>query len=123
MNLAKEIEEVIGRYIDSIETLDVLLLLQRSPDTFWRPEAIDSHLGLKSGMAAKKLESLMRDELVVCGNAGGYRYHVNDENLRNNIADLATAYADRRIAVVNAIYSENPARLRAFADAFKVKSE
>src|SRR4051812_9967774 len=95
-----ELEEFIGRYIDSIETLEILLLLQRSPDTFWRPGAIDSHLGLKSGLAGKRLQGLLKDGLVTLGTSGGYRYQVNDEDLRSTVADLACEYANWRSAVV-----------------------
>ena len=122
MNLSQPLEAFIGRHIDSIETLEILLLLQRSPDTYWMTSAIESHLGIKSGTAEKRLFALQEHGFVVKGMTGGFRY------ARNNAADanvkaLAEAYAEQRTAVVNTVFSENLARLRAFSNAFKVKSE
>lgn len=123
MSQARSLNEFIGRYIDSIETLEILLLLQRSPDTFWRPEAIDSHLGLKPGISDNRLSGLLQNGLVTAGTSGGYRYQVQDEDLKSWVSKLTSEYANRRIHVVNTVYSENLARLRAFAEAFKMKGE
>ena len=60
---------------------------------------------------------------IVKGASRGYRYNPGNEALDAAVGELAAAYADRRVSVVNAVFSENLARLRAFSDAFKVKSE
>ncbi|MEO8217607.1 MAG: hypothetical protein ABI718_11045 [Acidobacteriota bacterium] len=123
MSLTPPLQELIARHIDSIEALEILLLLHRAPETSMTAAAIDSRLGLKSGIAEKRLQILLRTDLVLRETSGAYRYAVTDEDLNGRVADLASAYADRRTAVVNTVYSENLVRLRAFADAFKVKSE
>ena len=120
MTLPRQVEELIAGCIDSIETLEILLLLQRSPDTFWRPAAVGSHLGMGEGTAEKRLAGLLGRELVTKGTSGGYRYTPKDDEVREHVSALAAAYAEQRAAVVNAVFGENLTRIRAFADAFKV---
>lgn len=123
MSVPQPLQEFIRDYVDSIETLEILLLLNRAPDTFWTTTAIDSHFGMKQGTADKRLQAMLRNGLVTRGTSGGYRFMPRDEAQRALVAALATAYGDRRASVVNTVFSENLARLRAFSDAFKVKSE
>ncbi|MBV8518340.1 MAG: hypothetical protein JO197_13160 [Acidobacteria bacterium] len=115
--------QFIRRCVDSIETLEILLLLQRTPETFWTPAAIDSQLGMKQGAAAKRLARLADEQLVVTGSSGAFRYAPRDEEDRATVAALTTAYADQRASVVNAVFSENLERLRAFSDAFRMKDQ
>lgn len=123
MNLAPKLQEFISRYIDSIETLEILLLLERSPETYWMASAIESHLGIKTGTAEKRLQGLLQNGFIVKGASRGYRFSPENETQNAAVAELATAYTARRVSVVNMVFSENLARLRAFSDAFKVKSE
>lgn len=115
--------DFVRRHVDSIETLEILLLLHRAPDTSWTPPALDDHFGMKSGVADKRLQGLLKHGLVIRDPSGGYRLRPKTEDLRAGLEDLATAYAERRSTVVNTVFSENLARLRAFSNAFKVKSE
>ncbi len=123
MSLQESVMELIRRYVDSMETLEIILLLHRAPDTFWTASAIDSHFGMKQGTAEKCLQGLLQNQLVTKGTSGGYRFAPNDEALREGVSALAVAYADRRALVASIVYNENLERLRAFSDAFKVKSE
>jgi predicted transcriptional regulator len=123
LKLPQPLQEFIGQNIDSIETLEILLLLHRSPETYWMAPAIESHLGIKAGTADKRLQGLMNGGFIVKGTTGAYRYSPENEEQNASVSELATAYAEKRVAVVNAVFSENLARLRAFSNAFRVKSE
>lgn len=124
VELPAPLTQFIAEAIDSIETLEILLLLHRSPETFWAPSAVESHLGLKKGIAEKRLAGLAQKRLAVRGEeSGGYRYRPENDERRKIVAELAAAYSDKRASVVNTVFSENLARLRAFANAFKVKGE
>jgi hypothetical protein len=118
--LPDPLEHFIARYVDSIETLETLLLLERSRETFWMTSAIESHLGFKAGSAEKRLQLLLQNGFVVRGMSGAYRYCPKRAEDDAQVAELAAAYADRRAAVLNVLFSDNLARLRAFANAFKV---
>ena len=45
------------------------------------------------------------------------------QQLAADIDALADSYTTRRIEILNAIYSANLIRIRAFADAFKLKKD
>jgi hypothetical protein len=95
VSLQQSVIDLIRRYIDSMETLEIILLLQRAPDTFWTASAIDSHFGMRQGTAEDRLQGLLENHLVTKGKSGGYRYAPEDEELRAGVSALAIAYAER----------------------------
>ncbi len=100
VTLSDSTQAFIRRYIDSIETLEILMLLQRAPDTLWTPAAMDSQLGMKQGIAEKCLQRLLHSGFVTKGMSGGYRYSPADDDLRVGISAVTAAYAECRLAVV-----------------------
>jgi DNA-binding IclR family transcriptional regulator len=95
LSLQQAVMDLIRRYVDSMETLEIILLLQRAPDTFWTASAIDSHFGMRQGTAERRLQGLLENRLVTRGKSGGYRYAPEDEELRATVSALAIAYAER----------------------------
>jgi hypothetical protein len=122
--LPPDVQRLIATCIDSVETMEILILLRRSPDSFWSGEAVAAQLGIKPEVAERKLGALTNAGLLARGfQSGAFRFAPSDDALRQTVDQLAETYANRRINVLNAIYSENLNRLRAFSDAFKLKKE
>ena len=120
--MTDEAKALLALSLDSVESIELLLLLRRAPDTFWRSEAASQQLGISRELADKKLAALTSGGLLVRGSeTGAYRYAPRHEAIRENVDWLVDAYANRRVAVINAIYSANLEKLRAFSDAFKLK--
>ena len=120
--LPQELHRFIAEAIDSVESLEILLLLRRSPDTFWASTAVAQQLGLSQAVADARLRNLQKGELVVSGSAtGAFAYAVKSAERHALVDRLALAYAEQRIHVINTIYSENLERLRAFSNAFRLK--
>lgn len=120
--LPPEVGELIGSTIDSVEAVEIIMLLRRSPQTYWSEQAVAEQLGMRPETARAKLQALHGRGIAAMGErTGAYRYAPKDERLKKALGELAAAYDDRRITVINAIYSANLERLRAFSDAFKVK--
>ena len=116
-----ELEQFIASNIQTVEEVEILSLLSRSPETFWSTDAIAQHLGLKPDLVAARTRDLQRRRLVKGGDSGPvFRYGPADENLRLMVERLIVEYRERRIGVINAIYSANLTRLRSFADSFKL---
>ena len=116
-----KLEQFIAEKIHSIEEVEILALLFRSPETYWTTTAIAQHLSLKEEAVAAKVRDLERRGLVLSGQTGGsYRFAAGSEDLRRDVAMLIDAYRDQRVTVINAVYSANLTRLRSFADAFKL---
>jgi hypothetical protein len=121
--LTADVRELIESAVDSIETLEIVMLLRRSPQTFWADPAVAEQLGIRPDVARTKLQALhQRGILTIGGQTGAYRYAPADVPLRETIDKLADAYGQQRSNVINAIYSANLERLRAFSNAFKVKA-
>jgi hypothetical protein len=124
VGLSPEVQQFLTDSIDSVEALELLLLLRRSPDAFWSSDAAAQQLGIRAALSSKKLAQLMGRKLLVRGaETGAYRYAPADDAVRGVVDDLAAAYNEQRIVVINTIYSGNVERLRAFADAFRLKDE
>jgi len=124
VELGPELRQFIAdSNIDSVESLEILLLLRRS-EAYWSAEAVAQQLGIGRQPAAQKLAALAKAQLLVIGgDTGAYRYAPRAERLRAAADELAAAYDEQRIPVINAIYSANLERLRAFSDAFRLKKE
>lgn len=124
MELGPELRQFIAdSNIDSVESIEILLLLRRS-EAYWLPAAVAQQLGIARQPVAQQLAALARARLLVIGgDTGAYRYAPRSEELRGMVDQLAAAYDEQRIPVINAIYSANLERLRAFSDAFRLKKE
>ena len=115
------LEQFIAEKIHSIEEVEILALLFRSPDTYWTTTAMAQHLNLKEEVASAKVRDLERRGLVVSGQTGGnFRFAAASDDLKRDVGMLVDAYRDQRVTVINAVYSANLTRLRSFADAFKL---
>ena len=119
--LPTALRNLIASSIDSIEGLEILLLLRRSPHAFWATRAIAEQLGITPEIVSTKLDLLRRAGLVSVGEeTGAFRYAPHSVELAASLGELEKAYNERRASVVNTIFSANLERLRAFSDAFKV---
>jgi hypothetical protein len=121
-DLAPELRDLISGCFDSAESIEIVLLLRRSPDTFWSPVATAQQLGIREEVARTKMMQLASARLIVpAEHSHAFRYAPADEEMRKRIDELADAYSERRIAVINTIYSANLEKLRTFSDAFRLK--
>lgn len=115
------LNQFIATNIHSVEEMEIINLLSRSPETFWSAEAIATQLGLNPELAAIKARDLVRRGILEAGESGPvFRYWPASAATKGNLAALLASYRDHRISVINAIYSANLTRLRSFADAFKL---
>ncbi len=122
--LPPDIRDFIVEHFDSAEAVEIVLLLRRSPNTFWSPAAVAQQLGIQEDAAFRKMNTLARTKILSAAEqSSAFRYDAQDEKLAAGIAGLADVYSTRRTSVINAIYSASLERLRSFSNAFKLKSE
>jgi hypothetical protein len=115
------LNQFIATNIHSVEEVEIISLLSRSPETFWSGEAIGTQLGLNPEAATSKARELVRRGILKAGESGPvFRYGPASDATKENLTALLASYRDHRISVINAIYSANLTRLRSFADAFKL---
>jgi DNA-binding MarR family transcriptional regulator len=69
--------------INRVDGINVLLLLRRSPQTFWSAEAIANQLGAEAELVTKTLRDLATRGLVVrARDSDAYRYRPTDDTSR-----------------------------------------
>ncbi|WP_211193936.1 hypothetical protein [Pyxidicoccus fallax] len=107
-------------HIDSIEKLEVLLLLRARAEREWTAAEVALELRITDVSADARLADLTASGLLVCdaGRPEKFRYSpIRSEDVRS-IAELAMAYAERRVSVITFIFSKPQNHVQGFADAF-----
>jgi hypothetical protein len=120
------VTEFIGNHVDSVELIDVLLLLKRNRGREWTAEEVSQRLYTTPNSAANRLEAL-RSSGVAAGDDSSrqttYRYAPRDGNLDRAVNGLEDAYGARRTTVINLIFSKPTEKIRTFADAFRIRED
>jgi DNA-binding IclR family transcriptional regulator len=120
--LPDEVVRFLNRHIDSVEQLEVLLLLHRAAESAWTAEMVAAALYTQPASAARRLETLAADGLIErASQPGAYRYLPSGPGMGEMISTLADTYRERRVAVVTAIASKPMENVRAFSDAFRLR--
>lgn len=110
----------IRRSIPSVWALDVLLLVRRPPARTWSAGELVGELRASDAVVLGVLSGLQREGLVAKGEDGRFRFAPAAELLEDLTVALAEAYAERPVAVINAIVSAD-AKLQTLADGFRLK--
>jgi predicted ArsR family transcriptional regulator len=125
-DLPEPVVRLIADHIDSVELIDVLLLLKRSPDRAWNAEEISQRLYTSPSSAANRLEALHASGLASVQETDGpplYRYAPSGPDLGLAVEGLEEAYGKLRTRVINLIFSKPTQKIRTFADAFRIRGD
>jgi hypothetical protein len=115
-----ELRDFIARSIDSVGQLEALLLLRDNPEKTWDIAQLAKRLYVNEAEAAA-ISAHLVEQGFAAEQDGAYRY--DREGKQTAIIDrLAEAYARQLIPITNLIHTK-PRRIRAFADAFKIKRD
>jgi hypothetical protein len=115
-----DLRDFIAKSIDSVGQLEALLLLRDNPDMTWDVPQLAKRLYVNEAEAAAICAHLVEQGFALA--AGGFA-RFDRQGMHVVIVDrLAEAYARQLIAITNLIHSK-PRRIRAFADAFKLKRD
>jgi hypothetical protein len=118
------VQRFIVTHIDSIEKLEVLLLLRAQADREWNAREVSQELRIAEPSAAARLEDLAARRLVVqTGNSGAYRFGPASAEDAQDITELQATYSLRRVSVISFIFSRPLEKVRGFADAFRLKRD
>jgi len=118
------VQRFISTHIDSIEKLEVLLLLRARADRDWNARDVSQELRITEASANARLEDLKaRRLLVAAGNPPTYRYNPASSDDAQDVAQLQETYSTRRVSVISFIFSKPLDKVRGFADAFRLKRD
>lgn len=124
-DIPRDVKRFIADHIDSVEALEVLLLLRNDPAREWSAEEVSRELYTQTDSAAKRLTELQSINLLVVTDEPNllYRYSPGTGELDHTVSELAKAYKERRVTVIGLIFSSPSDKIRTFADAFKIKRD
>ncbi len=119
--LDQNIEKFIYACINSVEQLEILLLLRSRKEL--DAETITQELRTTSSSVEKRLSDLMRKNLVILREQDGKQTYVYDPPslYADTVDQLASLYSSHRVSVINLIFSKPPDALTGFSDAFRFK--
>jgi hypothetical protein len=119
------VRRLIADHIDSVEQLEILLLLYQHPERTWDAEAVARELRVAAVSAAERLEDMTHSGILARkdGKPVEYRYAPKSAGLGDAVRGLALAYSERRVTVINLIFSKPVDKIRTFADAFRIRRD
>lgn len=121
--LTSRVQRFLTTHLDSIEKLEVLLLLRARTDRAWTASAVALELRITEASAARRLAELKTGGLLLQDGEASFRFSPGRSDDVQATAELATAYAARRVSVISFIFSRPMDRVRGFADAFVLKPD
>ena len=122
--IPQRVQRFISTHIDSIEKLEVLLLLRARAEREWNAREVSQELRITEASAAARLEDLTaRRLLVASGGSSTYRFGPASPDDAQSITELQETYSTRRVSVISYIFSKPLDKVRGFADAFRLKRD
>lgn len=120
-----EVERFIATHIESVEQLEVLLMLRAAPDKSWSAEEVARALVIQRESAGNRLADLHARGLLASSQEGDdrYRYDPVKGGTDRLVDGLAEAYARRRVTVITLIFSKPSDAVTSFSDAFRIRRE
>lgn len=123
--IPEDARKFIAKHINSVEQLEILLLLHAHPQREWTADAVAQELRTDPKSAAMRLDDLRtRGLLSVASNTDHvYQYAPASVQMAHAVDLLKEAYAERRVSVIEFIFSRPVDNIRVFADAFRIKKD
>lgn len=116
--ITERVRHFIFDHINSVEQLEVLLLLRQHSNQPWDAKSISQELRSSPISVTSRLESLERIGLLK-NEEGRYIYQPANDNLKKVIDELNDVYKIKRQKIFELIFSPMK-KAKDFADAFKI---
>jgi hypothetical protein len=116
-----DLQNFILRHIDSIGQIEALLLLRRHVNEDWTVNSVAQRLYISDPETEETLANLCADGLITCTD-GIFRYTGASPELDRMVGRLSDAYRTNLVGVTNIVHAK-PRRIRAFANAFKMRRD
>jgi hypothetical protein len=119
--LSDNVKQFIAECIASVEQLEVLLHLYATAPRPWSAEAIAKDLYVAPESVERRLVEFHEKGLLEKREGDLYTFKPVKPEMDRTVHEVSLAYKQRRVAVINQIFSNPQDHLRSFADAFKFK--
>jgi hypothetical protein len=111
--------------VPTVEAAETLLLLQREPERWWSvEEAVKALLpgaSLSPAAVAGYFLLFQSNGMIAIGPDKRAQYRPGTSELERHAATLAQAYLERPVTLIRVIYALRDAKIRSFAEAFRLK--
>jgi hypothetical protein len=114
------VRRFIAAEIESVEQLEVLLLLRAAADKEWTANEVARALVTQVESARGWLERMVGAGLL-SAREKSYRYSPPTKEVDETIDGLAASYANYRVTVIGLIFSKPSERVTLFSDAFRIR--
>jgi hypothetical protein len=123
--LPEEVREFIRLYVSSIEQLEILLYLHGIAPREESGESIARALYLSPESTARQLTHFREKGLVAMSGSTPplFKIDAKDSLAGQRIQSLAQSYRERRVSVINEIFSNPISTIQSFADAFIINKK
>lgn len=121
--ISEDVRRFLLQCIDSVEQLEVLLHLYRTPEQSWTSDSIALALYSNPASIARRLAGLYSNGLLNLTSSSAYRYQPKTAELDATVSRLAETYRQRRVAVITVIASKPMENVRAFSEAFRLRKK
>jgi DNA-binding MarR family transcriptional regulator len=121
--LPEDVRTFLHQNVESVEQLEVLLLLWRAPERGWSPEEVATAVYSHPSSVVRRLAMLLGQGLLREREPGCYQYAPRTADLHDTVTRLDHTYRERRVAVVTLIASKPIENVRAFSDAFRIRRQ
>lgn len=120
--IPKVVRQFIFERIDSIAHIEALLLLFRAREERWSVVSVAKRLYITEQEASDLLNRLQTQGFVIKINES-FQFHCEENEFVDLLNIVADVYTKHLISVTNLIHAKPSARIREFADAFKLRKD
>jgi predicted transcriptional regulator len=121
--LPGDLQRFVAEHVESVEKLVVLLLLYHSRDAWWSTQSVYNKIQSNPQSIARRLSELKAQGFLAENKDHCFQYHPRTPELADSVARLSAQYEQRRVKVIEALFSQSTEQMRRFADAFRIRKE
>ena len=125
LDLADVVARDLDLYVDSLDSLEVVVLIFRESTRSWSPEQVAQRLRITTRVARRELE-LMRGRGIAKPDADDpsrTQFDGGDPDRVAAVARISATYGTRRIELINHVASQTLKRIQSISDAFRLKKD
>lgn len=125
-SVPEEVERFLDENVESIDQLEVLRVLGEQPGKEWRAAELAREVQAGEEALASHLAALHSRGIVALVPQGAeqlWRHGARTPELERLVSHLLQVYKERPVTLIKMVYARTGARLRAFAEAFRVRED
>jgi hypothetical protein len=124
---SEELDRFIAAEIQSLEQLEILLLLSGNPHKWWTAQGVYDVIKSSLSSVEARLGEMVAKAILLSEVEGDrrYRFSPNDDSVWRIVSELRDAYKERSVKVVQAIYNkpQKTEGITEFAKAFRLRKD